>query len=58
MKFEELNISPEILSRIRDSGFRELTHIQEKCMREILEGRDVVGQAETGSGNLYWIKSD
>ena len=50
MKFEELNISPEILSGIRDSGFRELTHIQEKCMREILEGRDVVGQAETGSG--------
>ena len=50
MKFEELNIKSKIVKRARESGLNELTSIQEKCMREILEGRDVVGQAETGSG--------
>jgi len=50
MKFDELNIKSEIVYKTRESGFKQLTSIQEKCMREILEGRDVVGQAETGSG--------
>jgi ATP-dependent RNA helicase DeaD len=31
-------------------GFNEMTDIQEKCIPEIIRGKDVVGQAETGSG--------
>jgi len=50
VKFDELNIKSEIVYKTRESGFKQLTSIQEKCMREIIEGRDVVGQAETGSG--------
>ena len=50
VKFDELNIKSEIVEKTRESGFKHLTSIQEKCMREIIEGRDVVGQAETGSG--------
>jgi len=50
MKFEELDINRKILDEIRKHGFEELTLIQEKCLPEILRGKDVVGQAETGSG--------
>ena len=50
MKFEELEINRQILEKINEQGFKELTLIQEKCIPEITKGRDVVGQAETGSG--------
>ncbi|MDD3492329.1 MAG: DEAD/DEAH box helicase [Candidatus Thermoplasmatota archaeon] len=50
MKFEELNINTKLLEKTKEHEFTELTDIQEKCMSEILKGKDVVGQAETGSG--------
>jgi len=50
MKFEEIEMNPKFLEKIREHGFEELTYIQEKCIPEIQKGRDVVGQAETGSG--------
>lgn len=50
MKFEELNINPKLIRQTKELGFKELTSIQEKCIGEILKGKDVVGQAETGSG--------
>ena len=50
MKFEELNINTKLIDKTREQGFEELTTIQEKCLPEILNGKDVVGQAETGSG--------
>lgn len=50
MKFTELEINENLLEKIRDCGFEELTYIQEKCIGEICNGRDTVGQAETGSG--------
>jgi len=50
MKFEELNLKPLILKKIQEEGFLEPTEIQEKCIPEIKKGRDVVGQAMTGSG--------
>jgi len=50
MKFEEININQKLKDKTDFLGFKELTLIQEKCMPEIINGRDVVGQAETGSG--------
>jgi ATP-dependent RNA helicase DeaD len=50
MKFTELNLSKETLSAINDLGFEEATPIQEKAIPVILEGHDVIGQAQTGTG--------
>jgi len=50
MKFEELNINKKLIEKTCEKGFTELMLIQEKCLPEILKGKDVVGQAETGSG--------
>jgi ATP-dependent RNA helicase DeaD len=50
MIFEELNINMKLKNKANEFGFKDLTSIQEKCIPEILKGRDVVGQAETGSG--------
>jgi len=50
MKFEELEINKQIIEKTIEQGFDELTTIQERCIPEITKGKDVVGQAETGSG--------
>lgn len=48
--FSELGISPEILKSIDEMGFEEPTSIQSECITPILEGKDIVGQAQTGTG--------
>jgi len=66
MNFEKLNINTKLKNKVDEFGFKELTPIQEKCIPDILSGKDVVGQAETGSGKtlafclpiLDRIKSD
>jgi len=50
MKFEELEINKKVIDKTTQQGFNNLTLIQEKCIPEIIKGKDVVGQAETGSG--------
>ncbi|MGP3253830.1 DEAD/DEAH box helicase [Lactobacillus paragasseri] len=50
MKFSEMNLKPEILKAIKRSGFEEATPIQEKTIPLVLEGKDVIGQAQTGTG--------
>jgi ATP-dependent RNA helicase DeaD len=50
MKIEDLNLNPNLLRAIKDLGYTELTPIQEKCIPEIRQGKDVVGQSSTGSG--------
>lgn len=50
MKFEELNLSPQMLSTLDKMGFKELTPIQEQTYPHIIEGRDLCALAETGSG--------
>ena len=50
MKFRELRISNKLLDAAEKMGFKEPTSIQEKAIPLILNGKDVVGQAETGSG--------
>ena len=49
-KFNELGISEEILKALDDMEFEETFPIQEAAIPVLLSGRDVVGQAHTGSG--------
>lgn len=50
MKFEELNLSKELQKAIDEMGFEEATPIQAKAIPPIFEGKDVIGQAQTGTG--------
>lgn len=50
MKFEELNLEPNLQKAIQEAGFTELTPIQEKAIPPGIEGRDVTGLAQTGTG--------
>jgi len=50
MKFEELPISPEVKRGIADPGFTEMFPIQEHAIPPLLKGRNVIGQAKTGTG--------
>lgn len=48
--FQGFNISPKTIKAIEDMGFEEPTPIQTSTIPAILEGRDVTGQAQTGTG--------
>lgn len=50
MTFDDLGLSPELLKSIEDMGFEEPSPIQVLAVPPILAGRDVVGQAQTGTG--------
>lgn len=50
MNFKELGLCPELLQAIEDLGYEEATPIQIKAIPPILEGRDMVGSAQTGTG--------
>ena len=48
--FSELNISESTLRSVKRMGFEEATPIQEGTIKFAMEGRDVLGQAQTGTG--------
>ncbi|PAM93047.1 RNA helicase, partial [Flavobacterium sp. IR1] len=48
--FSDFQISEPIKRAIKDMGFEEPSPIQEKAIPVILEGGDVIGQAQTGTG--------
>ena len=48
--FEELGIKKSIIDGIKEMGFKEVFPIQEAAIPVLLSGRDVVGQAHTGTG--------
>ncbi len=50
MNFNELNLQPALLRSLLEIGFEEATEIQEKAIPAIMEGKDVTGQSQTGSG--------
>jgi len=50
MDFQNLDIDKRLRNKINEFGFKDLTEIQNKCIPKIIEGMDIVGQAETGSG--------
>lgn len=50
MKFTELNLDPTLLSAIQKLNYEECTPIQQQAMPPVLEGKDVAGLAQTGTG--------
>ena len=50
MKFSKLPISKELKKGLKEIGFDDMFPIQEKAIPPMLEGRDVIGQAKTGTG--------
>jgi ATP-dependent RNA helicase DeaD len=50
MRFEELDINPKILRGIQEMGYEEASPIQAQAIPVILEGHDIIGQAQTGTG--------
>lgn len=50
MQFNETDLSGELLEAVEKMGFSEMTEIQEKAIPSLLEGRDVIGKSNTGTG--------
>ena len=50
MKFNELNLSEKILKALDNIGYNETTEIQEKSIPEIMNGCDLIGLSQTGTG--------
>ncbi len=50
LRFNELNLSPEILRGVKEMGFEEASPIQCKAIPVAMEGFDIIGQAQTGTG--------
>ncbi|MCR5678661.1 MAG: DEAD/DEAH box helicase [Prevotella sp.] len=50
MTFEQTYLNDNILDALYDMHFEDMTPIQEKCIPEILDGHDVLGVAQTGTG--------
>ena len=50
MKFTSLNLSKETLKALKDLSFKDMTPIQEQAIPLLLKKRDLIGQADTGTG--------
>ena len=50
MDFSQLGLNPSLLKNVRDTGYETPTPIQEATIPLVLEGRDVLGCAQTGTG--------
>ncbi|HEX5225628.1 MAG TPA: DEAD/DEAH box helicase [Solirubrobacteraceae bacterium] len=48
--FTELGLSEHVLAALRDVGYESPSPIQEQAIPALLQGRDVIGQAQTGTG--------
>lgn len=50
MRFSEMNLSPEILRAVEEIGFTEATDIQASAIPVLLDGKDLIGRSNTGTG--------
>lgn len=50
MRYEDSNIDKRILRAIQEMGYENMTPIQEKAVPALMENKDVIGQAQTGTG--------
>ncbi|MCX7900637.1 MAG: DEAD/DEAH box helicase, partial [Methylocystis sp.] len=50
MTFNELGLSEKVLSAVQASGYTTPTPIQEQAIPPALQGRDILGIAQTGTG--------
>ncbi len=53
MKFEELDLHPSIMDALRQSSISECTPIQESAIPLVLEGKDISGLSQTGTGKTF-----
>ena len=49
-RFSNLELSDSILHGLNDAGFNHCTPIQDKALPLLLRGKDIAGQAQTGTG--------
>ncbi len=50
IRYDELPLSAEVQRAIADMGFEEASPIQTQAIPVVLEGKDIIGQAQTGTG--------
>lgn len=50
LTFQELGLSPQVLQAVNEMGFEETTPIQQQAIPVALQGKDLIGQAQTGTG--------
>src|SRR3954464_9484395 len=50
MNFEELKLAPAIVKAVREQGYETPTPIQAQAIPAVLEGHDILGGAQTGTG--------
>ncbi len=50
MRYEDAGIDARILRAVRELGFEHMTPIQEQAIPLFMTGRDIIGQAQTGTG--------
>lgn len=50
MHFNELNLSQELIQAVDELGFTNMTEIQQQSIPMLLEGKDVIGRSNTGTG--------
>lgn len=50
LKYQDADIMQEILRATKEMGFEVMTPIQEQAIPILLEGKDIIGQAQTGTG--------
>ena len=50
LKFDELGLKENIVKALNEAGYTETTEIQRKAIPLILEGEDIIGQSQTGTG--------
>src|SRR3954452_11685865 len=48
--FRDLGLSADIIQTLDELGYQDPTAIQEQAIPELLQGHDVIGQAQTGTG--------
>ena len=56
IRFDELNLDPRILRAVTDMGFEAASPIQAQAIPVEMEGHDMIGQAQTGTGKTaaFW----
>src|SRR3954464_9463842 len=50
VSFAELDLAPQLLEAVRDAGYTHPTPIQQQAIPLAMEGRDLIGLAQTGTG--------
>lgn len=50
MKFNKLDIIEPLLRAVKEQGYEDATPIQEKAIPQALQGKDILGCAQTGTG--------